>query len=271
VSRRDVATAKQDAPVAGAAEELAGGNMGQVFRIADEVDRPAGPWTPAVHALLRRLRADGISEVPTPHGVTAEGRERLEFLPGEVGNYPLPSWVWSPLVLDDAGRLLRRIHDAGAGLLAEADADVLVWRAATHEPVEVICHNDVAPYNLVYRAGRIVGLIDFDFASPGPRIWDLAYLAYRIVPLVGDERDGAPPLHEREARLRALIEAYANGGDEPALQPDDVYRVAAARLEDLAAFTDARAVETGRAEFLEHAALYRRDRDWLLSRHDRRG
>jgi hypothetical protein len=118
-------------------------------------------------------------------------------------------------------------------------------------------------------------LIDFDFASPGPRIWDLAYLAYRIVPLVGDDRDGAPPLIERPARLRALIQEYGEPGacgelggcGEPGERlptPDDVLRVAAQRLEELERFTLARAHETGRPEFLEHAALYRRDRAWLV-------
>ena len=39
----------------------------------------------------------------------------------------------------------------------------------------------------------------------------------------------------------------------------------AARLEELAAFTDARAAETGRDDFAEHAAMYRRDRDRVLA------
>ena len=39
----------------------------------------------------------------------------------------------------------------------------------------------------------------------------------------------------------------------------------AARLEELAAFADARAAETGRDDFAEHAAMYRRDRDRVLA------
>lgn len=250
-------------------EELAGGNMGPVTRVGERVARPAGPWTPAVHRLLNQLAAAGIAEVPRPHGITAEGREILDFIPGEVGNDPLPPWVWSPRILDDAGRLLRRVHDASRALLdgSHGPQPGEVWRAAVHEPVEVICHNDVAPYNLVQRDGRVAGLIDWDFASPGPRIWDLAYLAYRIVPLVGDDRDGAPPGHERPARLLALIDAYRTAPrDEVApITAQDVVRVAAQRLDDLATFTESRYRETGREEFLDHVALYRRDREWLLA------
>jgi aminoglycoside phosphotransferase (APT) family kinase protein len=37
---------------------------------------------------------------------------------------------------------------------------------------------------MVYRDGKPYALIDFDEAGPGPRVWDVAYAAYRFVPLV---------------------------------------------------------------------------------------
>jgi len=43
-------------------EPLAGGNMsGEVWRIGDTVRRRAGPWTPAVHALLLHLEQRGFA------------------------------------------------------------------------------------------------------------------------------------------------------------------------------------------------------------------
>lgn len=39
----------------------------------------------------------------------------------------------------------------------------------------------------------------------------------------------------------------------------------AARLEELVVFTDGRAVESGREDFFEHAAMYRRDRDRVVA------
>ncbi|HYP73984.1 MAG TPA: phosphotransferase, partial [Microbacterium sp.] len=99
--------------------------------------------------------------------------------------------------------LLRRIHDASVGLAGELS---MVWRSPRREPAEVVCHNDFATYNLIARGEDLVGVIDFDFAAPGPRLWDLAYLAYRIVPYVEDARE--PGDLDRDARLNALIAAY---------------------------------------------------------------
>jgi hypothetical protein len=235
---------------------LAGGNSAHVVRIGDTVHRVAGAWTASVHRLLQMLRAAEIAEIPEPLGFDGEGREILAFLPGTVGNYPLPDWLWSPTILREAGALLRRMHDASVPLAYLPEH----WRVPAHAPVEVVCLNDVAPYNMVFNDGHLTGVIDFDMASPGPRIWDLAYLAYRLVPLGEHAGDNAPHENERLRRLDTLIDAYGGGFTRFA-----VIRTAVDRLEDLALFTDQRAAETGRDDFVEHAALYRRDRDFLLA------
>lgn len=232
-------------------EVLSGGNSSVVTRIGDAVHRQAGPWTPAVHALLAALRDAGIDGVPKPRGFDEQGREVLSFIPGDVANYPLPDWVWHPPVLDDAGSLLRRIHDAGVGLVDRP----LVWNTPTHDPVEVICHNDVAPYNMAFEDGVLTGLFDFDAASPGPRIWDLAYLAYRLAPLVGDAEESGLTVDQRLLRIDRLVQAYGLP-----FKRFDVLVTVVARLDELAEFTDGRAADTGDAMFLEHSALYRRDR-----------
>ena len=70
---------------------LAGGNVAaSVVRVGDTVRKPAGPHTPAVHALLEHLRAAGFTGAPRSFGVDDDGRHVLEYVPGttELGtNY----------------------------------------------------------------------------------------------------------------------------------------------------------------------------------------
>ena len=240
---------------------LAGGNMSQVVRRGEAVHRTAGPWTPTVHRLLDHLRANGVSWLPRPLGVDDQGREVLSYLPGTVPSYPMPSWVWSEDVLVDAGRRLAQIHRASAGF----DTDGAVWQLPAHDPAEVICLNDVAPYNMVFDDDhRLSGFIDVDTASPGPRAWDLCYLAYRLVPLSQHEDAGAgsPGLGSRRARLELLCRAYAEAGDRVAVEPSDVLHRTIDRLEELAAFTAARAA-AGASHVADHVDGYRSDARWV--------
>lgn len=230
-------------------QPLSGGNSNVVQRLGNKVLRPAGRWTPTIHSVLRALREKGIIEVPEPFGMDADGREVLSFIAGTVGNYPLPKWLWSTTILEEAAGLLRRMHDATAGITLE-DAS---WQQPVHHPVEVICHNDFAPYNLMFDDGHVVGVIDFDGASPGPRIWDFAYMAYRLVPFCEDA-GYALSVDDQFTRLEIAINAY--GRD---FSIDAVLNVMGTRLDDLGAYTDGRAKETGISELHEHAAMYRRD------------
>lgn len=237
-------------------ERLSGGNMGEVFRVGDTVIRTTGPWTPAVHRLLRHLREQGLDWVPEPLGRTPDGREILRYIEGEVPVYPMPDWVWTESLLIDTARKLRLFHDATTGYV-DAEAQ---WRFAPHEPSEVICHNDFAPYNMVFRDGRCVGVIDFDMASPGPRLWDLAFLAHRMVRLTDPVSPGGPAFSEatRLARLTMLVDAYGM----PFALPD-VLATTIERLEELARFSDRLGEEKINPEFHAHAALYRRDVAWI--------
>jgi hypothetical protein len=242
-------------------EPLGGGNMSEVVRRGAAVHRTAGPWTPTVHRLLEHLAAAGLHWLPRPLGRDEQGREILTYLPGTVPAYPMPTWVWTPEVLADAAGRLAQLHRASAGF----DLTGAVWQLPAHEPVEVVCLNDVAPYNMVFDEDhRISGFIDLDTASPGPRVWDLAYLAYRLVPLgtAEDAGTGLAPLATRRERLRHLCRAYGEAGDRVLVQPRDVLLTAVDRLLDLAEFT-ARRAAAGADQVAGHARLYRADAAWV--------
>lgn len=237
-------------------ERFLGGDLTPYVRVGDTVRHPAGPWTPTVRRLLIHIREQGFLGVPEPLGVDSQGRETLNFIEGEVGYYPLPTYMWSAETLEEVARLIRRLHDATATLTAEEGDH---WRLPAHPPVEIVCHNDLSPYNVVFRDGHAVGVIDFDNASPGSRAWDVAYAAYRFVPLADPENPDVPvvPLPVQTQRLDLFLDSYGPG----ALR-DEVVALLPARLEALIEFTGVRAeTEEGplREPLKEHRNIYERD------------
>lgn len=219
--------------------------------------RPTGPWTATVHALLDHLRDRGFTAAPRAHGIDAEGREVLDFLPGQVAHYPLSDQVRTDATLRAVGKLLRGYHDATADFVPPPDA---VWYGPGREPAEVVCHGDVAPYNCVFDDGWTLALIDFDTAHPGPRVWDLAYAAYRFVPLTHpDNEDFHLPVAEQARRLRLLADAYGLGADDRRV----LAATARERLDALVRHMHEQA-DAGSAAFAGHIAaghdaLYRSD------------
>ena len=147
-------------------ERLVGGNVAGAVRIGHTVRRPTGSWTPAVHALLDHVPLRGLDGVPAALGIDARGREILTYLPGEVaGAEPVPD-----ALVEEMLRWMRRYHDAVADFVPPTDA---VWRntIGPPRPGEIVCHNDVAPYNVVTAAGHFVGVIDWDMAGPGDPVF----------------------------------------------------------------------------------------------------
>jgi Ser/Thr protein kinase RdoA (MazF antagonist) len=98
------------------------------------------------------------------------------------------------------GRLIREFHDAVVGFRPPVGAcwDVVI----PPDRDELICHHDLAPWNLVIDGDRWV-FIDWDGAGPGSRLWDLAYAAHGFVGM----RDGGDPDVDG-VRLRALVDGY---------------------------------------------------------------
>ncbi|MBN1563274.1 MAG: phosphotransferase [Anaerolineae bacterium] len=236
-------------------EPLRGGNSNQVMREGDTVVRQTGPWSPFVQHVLRHLADHGFAASPVLIETT-EHTERLTFLKGEVGNDPLKPYMQSPTILIEAAQLLRRLHDITQQVIVPDDA-VFMLPVPPDQPREVICHNDFAPYNCVFREGHLVGIIDFDTAGPGSRLWDIAYAVYRFVPLMNDDhcRDaGWESIPDRVARLRLFCEAY---GLDDRMARAALVDTVIARLAALIAYMR----ETGLAP--EHIPIYEQDIDYM--------
>jgi hypothetical protein len=189
---------------------LTGGGRTVVRRRGDVIIRDAGPWTPAVHALLRHLEADGFSAAPrvVGSGFDASGRETLTFIEGEF-TQPGP---WSLEGAVAVAALLRDLHRATASFRPPAGAAWFPWHGRDlGGPATVIGHCDAAPWNIVARQGLPVALIDWEVAGPVSPLTELAQVCWLNAKLHDDvvaEREGLPPLADRARQLGAMVDAY---------------------------------------------------------------
>ncbi|GCE31120.1 trifolitoxin immunity domain-containing protein [Dictyobacter alpinus] len=240
---------------------LAGGNVSRVIRIGETVRRTMGPWSSTVHHLLLHLEGNGFAAAPRFLGIDSQGREILSFIAGAVGHYPLPPAFWSDEALTKIADMLREFHAITTYYVSPQEAQWQITYADVTRH-EVICHNDVAPYNMVFRNNIPVALIDFDTAGPGPRVWDLAYAAYRFVPLLhsGDDELRSTGLLEPEVQARRLKLFCTTYGS---IEPMSVLLMVEERLQHLCNLIITRA-EAGDQAFQkmlaeEHLVNYQRE------------
>ena len=202
---------------------LSGGSHSNVVRVGQTVRRVSRSHSvsSAVFDLLQHVEREGFAGAPRALGFDDQEREILTYIEGEVaaqrrpghpGGGDLPDYVWRDDVLVHLGALIRAYHDAAATFPWTGRE----WMLETHQPVETVCHNEVFPWNTVFRAGVPVAFIDWDTAAPGPRAWELGFIASVWVPFWHDKlcRSAGLPtgVAEKARRFRLLLDAY---GVEP--------------------------------------------------------
>ncbi|WP_020578791.1 aminoglycoside phosphotransferase family protein [Actinopolymorpha alba] len=228
-------------------ERLTGGVVNDVWRVGDTVRRPTGPWTPAVHALLRHLESVGFPYSPRVLGIDDLGREVLTYIDGAPGLRPWPPVLRTDDGLRAIGRMLRELAEAVQSFTPPPGA---VWRttvAGPPLPGGSIRHGDLGMWNTIWDAERLVGLIDWDFAEPAPPLWDLAQAAWYAVPFFRGEAGwrACGFAEEPDLRHRFTILCDAYGADPAAvldalsaLQSAERQRVATLGAAGIAPFTD---------------------------------
>jgi len=196
----------------GAELELPRGDVTEgVVRVGDTVRRPHQPQSWAVAEYLDHLESVGFEGSPRFLGVDEQDRDVLTFLPGEVAGDPVPDWAMQDALLASLGGFVRRLHEASAGFVP---TERFPPQSVEQDPFELVAHLDITPQNTVVRDGAVVGLVDFDLASPSTRLIDSLNTAMHWVPLrhPDDLRHDVDQL----ARLRVFADAYGWTAEERA-------------------------------------------------------
>lgn len=233
-----------------------GGNVGgAVVRVGSTVRKPWAESTPSVFEYMTALREAGV-DVPAAMGRDEAGRQVLEFVPGRLALHSDPL---TGSELREVGAIVRSIHDASESFHPLPGAS---WSTAIPAPGDdLICHNDLAPWNLI--VGERWVFIDWDAAAPSTRLWDLAYAAQAFTL---SDADQSP--HDAAARLVAFVNGY--GADPPmrAALPATMHSRAAA-MRDLLSSSHDEHREPWDSMYLDgHGAHWRAVTEYVARHHD---
>lgn len=177
-------------------EELSGGHRSMVRKDGDAVIRSA------TSAYAIRLLTY-LAERDWPHSPRilwhSASHTALTFLDGDAALTPDERGaVAGDTPLAALARIVRSLHDLTAGTPLAGD-------------LEVACHNDLDPRNTIYRRMRSdptpLALIDWDLATPGERVHDLAHACWTFTGLGPDADAGMVA-----RRTRVLLSAYGWDG-----------------------------------------------------------
>lgn len=185
-----------------------------MVRVGETVRRPGHPGRELSRHVLLHLERVGFDAAPRWLGVDDQGREILSWVEGEtftdrrrmhpyIGDSP-SRISFGDEQITGAMRLLRRYHD-----VFETD---------------LICHGDFGPWNLVWRHGLPVAMIDFDDVHAGEASEDVAY-ALRMFVSYGFAAEEPAALVKR---TRKALDAYGQPFDVPTILEHE-YDLAEAR------------------------------------------
>jgi len=195
-------------------EYLDGGREESIKRTGKKVHRPAQKWTPTVHKFLKSLRENGFYSAPIPFEINTSNEEVVSYIEGDVYNEELPASLQTDKTLLSIAKMMKSFHTSSIPFLDKIDGTE-PWMLTPRTPVEVMCHGDIAPYNVVMKGKSASGIIDFDTIHPGPRIWDIAYTVYRWVPLMAPENpESYGNKDEQLKRLSLFLVEYGELTDD---------------------------------------------------------
>ncbi len=193
------------------AEDILKGNETHpIVKIGNKVHRPTEFWQPAVHDLLKYLESTGYPYAPKVYGFDKQGREILEYVEGDSGK---EGWeqITSDAGLRKYAKFLRTYHDAVADY---KPSDELEWAngATGLKPGQIICHGDFGPWNIVWKNGDPIGLIDWDLVHPNTPEYDILYALEYSAPFRNDketiEWHHFKEVPNRKRRIAIFLEAY---------------------------------------------------------------
>ncbi|MCL2168668.1 MAG: aminoglycoside phosphotransferase family protein [Defluviitaleaceae bacterium] len=154
----------------------------QVERDGDKVERPRQPWSAHVMRFVQHLEGDGL---PVERFIGFEGGKWVsEFADGDM----VHPGKWSDDALYGIGRMVAGLHDSARRFVPQDDD---IWQPWCLREIgrgeRIICHGDIAPWNLITDNKTPKVLVDWEYAGPLEPMVELARVIWLFVQLHDDD------------------------------------------------------------------------------------
>jgi aminoglycoside phosphotransferase (APT) family kinase protein len=169
------------------------------------------PWVDGLVAVLPALHA---MTLPAGHGIG-------DFEPYPPERWQAPEWLRRPALWDRA---------------------LDVFRAAPLDPGRALIHRDYHPGNVLWRGGKVSGVVDWQSASVGPPSVDVAWCRLNVLGRFGSEvgdrvvarwEEVSGRTYHPWAEVVLLVDVMGRSPAPKRQERDDLERTLARRLSEL--------------------------------------
>lgn len=140
--------------------------MSDVVRRDNTVVRRCGPWPDASDAVLEHL--DSLGFEGAPRLLDAKDQQEIHTFVAGTSAPPDLAGFTSEDVLVAVARLIRKLHDAIASFVPDPNIK-FPKMPGSPDGATFVCHNDLAPWNMIFRRLRPQAFIDWDLVTLAPR------------------------------------------------------------------------------------------------------
>ena len=177
-----------------------------VYKVGNQVERPAQPWSKSVYRLLKHFES---LHLPVERIISVDDKVQLsEFYDGEM----VHPRKWADDALYKVGELTARLHHA-ASSFPQTDDDV--WQPWYLREIggkhRIYCHGDIAPWNMITENGDPKLIVDWEFSGLLDPLVELARICWLFVQLVDDDLQkihDLPSPAKRAEQIRIITEGY---------------------------------------------------------------
>jgi hypothetical protein len=160
-----------------------------VVKVGDTVRKEPAENCEFVRKVMTELTNNNFNYSPKYLGVDDKGREIMTYVEGEQMNH---TEISLDLMKQTFGAL-RQFHD-------------IFSKSELKGAEETLIHTDFAPWNLIVKDNKLVGVLDFDDVKPGRRISDVAYVCWTFLDIGSTDSNFTE--EEVYRYLQDLIKAY---------------------------------------------------------------